>query len=73
MASQEIETLSTFPAIDHTGLVRVQHQTELTKQRFSDAVGLLSLTAGRTQHHEIVRVADQFADTMLGPGRIERM
>ncbi len=73
MAPEEIKPLFTFPEIDHTGLVRVQLQTELTEQGLRPAVSLFGLTTRPAQHHEVIRVTNEFTSAVIGPGPIERM
>ena len=68
---EEVETLTALPKVDHTGLLRVQHQPEVTEQGFRPPMGFLGLTAGRAQDHEVIRVADQLAGAARGPGLIE--
>ncbi len=46
VAAQEIEALPAFPEVDHTGLVRVQAQTEITQLRSCSPLSLLGLLLG---------------------------
>ena len=71
MATEEVKALLAFPEVDHSGLVRVQAQTELGHDGGRSGLGLLGLFPGRAQHHEVVRIADDFSDAGLGPGPVE--
>jgi len=46
VAAQKIEALLALPEVDHTGLVRMQHQPEVAQQRNRLLLGLLSLRRG---------------------------
>ena len=71
--TEEVKALPAFPEVDHSGLVRMEAQTEVAQDGGYPPVGLLSLLSGRAQHHEVVRIADDFADTMFSPGLVEYM
>jgi len=71
VAPEEIESLFALPEVDHSGLVRVQGETEVPQEGFRSALGLLGLLPGRAQHHEVVRIADDFSHAPLGPGPVE--
>jgi hypothetical protein len=73
MTPQEIEALPALPEIDHTGLVRVQRQTQSAEQDRRPTRSVLSLLLRRAQHHEIIRETDELPDTVLVPGPIERV
>ena len=69
VAPEEVETLPTFPEVDHAGLGRVQAQTEPTQDGGRPLLGLLSLFPGLAQHHKVVCVADDFSDTVFSQAR----
>ena len=71
MAPEEVEALSPLPEVDHSGLVRMEGETEVAQDGGGPPLGFLGLFPGRAQHHEVVRIADDFSDTMLGPGPVE--
>jgi hypothetical protein len=71
MAPEEVKTLFALPEVDHSGLVRVEGETEVPEEGFSSPLGFLGLDSRRAQHHEVVRIADDFSDATLGPGPVE--
>ena len=71
MAAEEVEALSPLPEVDHSGLIRVKGETEVTQDGVSQPLGLLGLDPGRAQHHEVVRIADDFSHARLCPGPVE--
>lgn len=71
VATEEVEALFALPEVDHSGLVRVQAQTKLTQDGGRPPLGRLGLCLGLAQHHEVVRVADNFSGATLRPGPVE--
>ena len=71
VAPEEVEALFPLPEVDHTGLVRVEGETEVTEDGGRPPLGFFGLLLGRTQHHEVVRIADDFPGATLGPGPVE--
>ena len=71
MAPEEVEALLALPEVDHSGLVRMKAQTEVTEDGGCPPLGFFGLLLGRAQHHEVVRVADDFSGATLGPGPVE--
>jgi hypothetical protein len=49
----------------------MQRQAEVAQDDSCLPPGLLGLLLGRAQHHELVRVADEFSGATLGEGPVE--
>ena len=71
VAPEEVEALSSLPEVDHTGLVRVEAETEVTEDGGRPPLGLLGLLPGHTEHHVVVGVADECASALALPGPVE--
>ena len=71
VAAEEVEALPAFPEVDHSGLVRMEAETELAHDRSRLRWACSACALGRAQHHEVVRVADDFSNATLGPGPVE--
>jgi len=72
VAPEKVKALAPLPEIDHSGLIRMKRQTQLTQDGSCLPLGLLGLLPRVTQHYEVVRIADDFSGTMLGPGPAQR-
>jgi hypothetical protein len=52
MATEEVEALFPLPEVDHSGLVRMKGETEVTEESFRSPLGFFGLVPRRAQHHE---------------------
>jgi hypothetical protein len=71
VAPEEVEALAPTAEVDHSGLVRMEREPEVTQDGGRPPLGFLGLALRGAQHHEVVRVADDFPGAMPRPGPIE--
>ncbi len=73
VAPEKVKAFMPTTEVDHSGLVRMKRQAKLTQDGSCLPLGSLGLLLGRAQHHEGVRIADDFSSATLDPGPVKGM
>ena len=71
MAPEEVKALLPSRRSTTRVLSGWKAETEVTQDGGRPPLGLLGLCLGRAQHHEVVRIADDFSGATFGPGPVE--
>jgi len=61
VAPEKVEALTPTPEVDHSGLLRMEQEPEFTEEGGRPPLGFLGLALRGAQHHEVIRVADDFS------------